>query len=171
MIASVRRAFLPLSSAIVAALGSAAGSGLLASDAAAQVAARRDEDDAPPPLLVVPANADARVLLAGHRSHQSHQSHHSSSSGGWPSRGSVDPDEPAAQPPPPPPPKPARVVIVAYPGGKIFIDDKPVGQDQTATLSLAPGSHTVRIINRFLGEITTTIELEEGQTGSIPVRW
>ncbi|HEX7841331.1 MAG TPA: hypothetical protein VF469_27825 [Kofleriaceae bacterium] len=168
---AVRKAFLPLSSAVLATLGSAAGSGLLASDAAAQVAARRDDDDSPPPLLVAPANAANPILLAGHRSHQSHQSHHSSSGVGR-SRSPAEngaPDDPDS--PPPPRPKPAQVVLVAYPGGKIFVDDKPAGQDQTTTLTLEPGSHKVRVVNRFLGEITTTVEVGEGQTGSIPIHW
>lgn len=159
-----------MSSAVLATLGSAAGSGLLASDAAAQVAARRDDDDSPGPLLVAPANAANPILLASHRSHQSH---HSSSGVGRsrPLAGDEAPDDTDSQPPPPPKPKPAQVVVVAYPGGKIFVNDKQVGQDQTATLTLEPGSHKVRVVNRFLGEVTTTIEVGEGQTGSIPIHW
>jgi len=163
---------LPLSSAVLATLGSAAGSGLLASDAAAQVASRRSDDDAPPPLLVVPTPP---ILLAGHRSHVSHRSHYSSSGGR--SRGSSPPPdsseapESEASPEQQAPPTPAHVVVVVYPGGKIFVDDKPVGQDRTGLLRLAPGKHEVRIVNRFLGEVTTTIEVDQGQTGSIPIHW
>jgi hypothetical protein len=63
------------------------------------------------------------------------------------------------------------VIVVAYPGGKIFVDDKPVGQDQTATLTLAPGSYQIRVVNRFLGEFTTVIAVSDGQTGTIPIHW
>ena len=167
--ATVRRALLPLSSAVLAALGSAAGSGLLASDAAAQVAARRDDEDSPPPLLVVPSNAAPRILLAGHRSHSSHQSHYSGSRS-TSSSGVGAPAESAPEPPPPRP-KPAHVVVVAFPGGKIFLADKLVGQDTTATLTLTPGSYDVRVVNRFLGDFTTTIEVSDGQTGEIPIYW
>jgi hypothetical protein len=62
-------------------------------------------------------------------------------------------------------------MIVAYPGGKIFIDDKPMGQDATSTLTLKPGSYTVRVVNRFLGEFTATIEVTDAQTGTIPIHW
>jgi hypothetical protein len=157
---------------------------LLASDAVAQVAGRRDEDDAPPPLLVAPSNAAPRVLLAGHSSHSSHASHSSHSShysgggGSWsssPSSHSGDsgyvPEPPPHREPPPPPPKPARVAFIAYPGGAIFLDGKRLGQDVTDTLTLPAGSYQVRIVNRFVGETTTTIELSDGQTGVIPIHW
>jgi hypothetical protein len=173
MMSTVRRGLLPLSSAILAALGGAAGSGLLASDAAAQVSARRDDEDAPPPLLVVPSNARPPILLAGHSSHSSHSSHrshssHYSSSGGHAAWSPPDVDE---TPSPPPPPKPAHVSVAAYPGGAIFIDGRPIAHDVTATLTLQPGSHTVKIVNRFLGEFTGTIDVVEGQIGTIPVHW
>jgi len=162
---------------VLAALGSAIGSGLLAPNAAAQIAARRQDDELPPPLLVVPSNAPPPILLASHRSHSSHsshsshRSHYSSSSGSW-STPSTDSSEPVQAPPPPPPrPKPGRVTIVAFPGGQIFIDDTPAGRDATAVLTLAPGSHRVRIVNRFLGESTATIEIGDGQTGAVPIYW
>lgn len=63
------------------------------------------------------------------------------------------------------------MVVVAYPGGKIFLADKLVGQDATATLTLSPGNYDIRIVNRFLGEFTTTIEVGDGQTGTIPIHW
>jgi hypothetical protein len=46
-----------------------------------------------------------------------------------------------------------------------------MGHDATATLTLHPGSHAVRIVNRFLGEHTATIEVADGQTGTIPIHW
>jgi hypothetical protein len=168
---------LPLSSAILAALGSAAGSGLLASDAVAQVSGRREDEDVPRPLLVVPSR-ERPILLAGHsshRSHSSHSSHYSSSGGGggggrdWTSPEVVAP--PPRPAPPPPPPKPAHVALIAYPGGAIFVDGHPIAHDVTATLTLQPGSHTVRIMNRFLGEVTVTIDVAEGQSGTIPIHW
>jgi hypothetical protein len=73
-----------LRAAILAILGSAAGSGLLAADAAARVLASRDEDEIGAPLLLAPPQVDPSELLAhsSHRSHQSHSSHRSHSSGG-----------------------------------------------------------------------------------------
>jgi hypothetical protein len=73
--------------------------------------------------------------------------------------------------PPPPPPKPARVSFVAYPGGKIFIDDKPIGRDVTGLLILKPGSYTIRVENRFVGNHTERIEVTDGQTGQIAINW
>lgn len=166
----------------MAALGGAAGSGMLVSGAAAQVA-RREEEDSPPPLLIAQSNAKAPVLLAGHRSHRSHSSHrshrsHYSGRGGGYSSGSyrggststyvperVRPD------PPPPPPKPARITLIAYPGGKIFVDGKPVGRDATGTLVLKPGSYEIRVENRFVGDHTQTITLGDGQTGTVTISW
>ena len=174
---------LPLSSAVLAALGSAAGSGLLVSDAAAQVTRRNDDDDSPPPLLIVPSNAAPRVLLAGHGSHRSHSSHsshssHYSSSGGGGYRGGGDYSSSSSSrstyvkpEPPPPPPKPARVSFAAFPGGQIFVDGRPVGRDATDTLVLKPGTHSVRVLNRFLGEHTATVEISDGETGVITVSW
>ncbi|HET9621432.1 MAG TPA: hypothetical protein VFP84_08710 [Kofleriaceae bacterium] len=171
----VRRALLPLSTAVLAALGGAAGSGLLAADAAAQVAARRDDDDdAPPPLLVVPSNAAPPVLLAGHSSHRSHsshashRSHYSSSGGGGWSDGEATPQAYVA---PPPPPKPAHVSLVALPGGQLFLDGKLIGRDASPVLTLKPGSYAIRVVNRFLGEHAVEIDVSEGQTGTIPIHW
>ena len=176
----VRRALLPLSSAILAALGSAAGSGLLASNAAAQIA-RRDDDDAPPPLVIAQAHNKEPILLAGHRSHSSHSSHRSHSShysGGGGYGGStssapepVEREQPPKREPPPPPPRPARVSFIAYPGGKIFIDDKPIGRDVTGTLILKPGLYLVRIENRFVGNHTESVEVTDGQVGPITIHW
>lgn len=179
----MRRALLPLSSAILAALGSAAGSGLLASNAAAQIA-RRDDEDAPPPLVIAQAHNRAPILLAGHRSHSSHSSHsshrshssHYSGAGSYGGSTSSAPEpvlrEPAPRPePPPPPPRPARVSFIAYPGGRIFLDDKPIGRDVTGTLILRPGSYVVRVENRFVGHHTETVEVADGQTGPITIHW
>jgi len=169
----------------MAALGGAAGSGLLASDAVAQVA-RREDEDAPPPLLVAQASQKQPILLAGHRSHRSHSSHashrsHYSGGGGGGGGGGGDyssdssatyaPPAREAPPPPPPPPKPARVSFAAYPGGRIFIDDKPIGRDVTGTLILKPGSYTIRVENRFIGSFTQQIQISDGQTGSIEITW
>lgn len=178
----VRRALIPLSSAILAALGGAAGSGLLVSDAAAQLA-RREDEDAPPPLLIAQASQKAPVLLAGHRSHRSHsshrshRSHYSSSGGGYGGGGGGGGDStstytpPVVREPPPPPPKPARVSFAAYPGGRIFIDNKPIGSDVTGTLILKPGRYTIRIENRFVGTYSEEISLSDGQTGRIEIAW
>ena len=185
----VRRALIPLGSAVMAALGGAAGSGLLASDAVAQVA-RRDEEEDAPPLLVVQASQKAPILLAGHRSHRSHSSHSSHSShyssrgggGGYSSGGggggSFDdsgaisrPDPPPVREPPPPPPKPARVSFVAYPGGRIFLDEKPIGRDVTSTLVLRPGRYLIRVENKFVGDHKQWFVLEDGQTGQIEILW
>lgn len=63
------------------------------------------------------------------------------------------------------------MALIAYPGGKIFIDNKPMGQDATDTLTLQPGNYQIRIVNRFLGEFTATIAVTDGQTGTIPIHW
>lgn len=181
--AVVRRALLPLSSAILAALGSAAGSGLLASNAAAQIA-RRDDDDAPPPLVIAQAQHKEPILFAGHRSHSSHSSHrshrshssHYSSAGDYGGSTSSAPEPVVLEPPPkreppPPPPKPARVSIIVYPGGRIFLDDKPIGRDVTGTLILKPGQYRVRIENRFVGSHTESVEVADGQLGPITIHW
>ena len=180
----------------MAALASAAASGLLAPDAAAQVARRRDDDDAPPTLVVVaPA---PRILLAGHGSHRSHSSHSSSSGGGGAghsshtshrshysssggagrgdSVGNFTDDSPASVDPivvekPPPPPKPARMSIVAFPGGQIFLDGKLVGRDITDQLVLQPGAHTIKILNRFIGEHSKSVNVADGETGVITITW
>jgi len=74
-------------------------------------------------------------------------------------------------PAPPPPPRPAIVSIVAFPGGRIYVDDKLRGVDATPPISLSPGVHIVRIENQFLGSGMTYVTLDEGQTGSINVEW
>lgn len=181
----VRRALVPLSSALLAALSGASASGLLISDAAAQVGRRQDEEHAPAPLLLALADSEP-VLVAGHSSHSSHSSHYSGNSGhsshashysgsrggGGYDTASESTPAPVARPePPPPPPKPARVSFAAFPGGKIFVDGKPVGTDATGTLVLKPGSYVVKISNRFLGEHSTTVELTDGQSGVISLEW
>ncbi|MGN6108234.1 MAG: hypothetical protein ACTHU0_24215 [Kofleriaceae bacterium] len=165
----------------MAALGGAAGSGLLASDAAAQVK-RRDDEDSPPPLLIAQASANGPILLAGHRSHRSHSSHrsHYSSRGGGGYRGSYSGSwgsststytPPVVREKPPLPPKPARVSFVAFPGGKILIDGKPIGRDATGTLVLKPGTYVIRVENRFLGHHSESVDIDEGQTGAIEINW
>ena len=80
--------------------------------------------------------------------------------------------EPPPKPePPPPPPKPARVSFIAYPGGRIFLDNKPIGRDVTGTLILKPGQYVVRIENRFVGSHTESIEVSDGQVGLIAIHW
>jgi hypothetical protein len=61
--------------------------------------------------------------------------------------------------------------VIAYPGGKLFVDDKPVGRDASPVLTLLPGSYRIRVVNRFLGEFATTIEVTDGQSGVIPIHW
>jgi hypothetical protein len=63
------------------------------------------------------------------------------------------------------------VTFAAYPGGRIFIDDKPIGRDITGTLVLKPGSYQIRVENRFLGSHTEQIELSDGQVGQIAINW
>jgi hypothetical protein len=60
---------------------------------------------------------------------------------------------------------------VAFPGGRIFVDDKAVGQDVTAPMELSAGTHAVRVENRFVGQITIEVELLEGQTGEVKLEW
>jgi hypothetical protein len=93
-------------------------------------------------------------------------------------------DDPPASPPKPSttphkpadakphhPPRPATVSFVAYPGGRIFVDGKSMGQDATARQEFAAGKHVVRVENRFLGNVTVEITLSEGQTGDIKIEW
>jgi len=63
------------------------------------------------------------------------------------------------------------VSFAAFPGGKITVDGQPAGRDATGTLFLKPGAHTVRIENRFLGVETRSVNLDDGQTGVIAIRW
>lgn len=189
-----------LRAAILAVLGSAAGSGLLAADAAAKVLAPRDEDELSSPLLLAPPEIDRSELLAhrSHRSHQSHRSHRShssghgshysspsysggsysggsssggSSSGGSSSGSSYSGSSGSWQPKPAPAPKPAKVSLVALPGGAIFIDGKRVGQDETKVLTLKAGAHQVRVENRFLGSHEYELTLSPGQTGTVKIEW
>lgn len=196
-----RRVVLPLGAAVLAALASAAASGLLASDASAQVARRKDEDGAPPTLIVVPpaprillaghgshrshsshsSSSSGGGGGGGHASHASHRSHYSSSGGAGrgDSSGNFTDDSPSGvapivverPPPPPPPPKPARVSIVAFPGGQIFLDGKLIARDVTDVLVIQPGTHLIKIVNRFVGEHTKYVEVGDGETGVITITW
>jgi hypothetical protein len=176
---------LSLSAALLAVLGGAQSSGLLVRDAEARVlqavVRRRDEEESHEELLVVAPRNDAEVLIAGHRSHSSHSSHrshashssHYSGNSGY-GGGSTYVPAPAPRPvyvPPPRKPKAATVSFVAFPGGKIFVDDKAVGVDATTELKLAAGKHQVRIENQFLGSTTIDVELTEAQTGVIKLEW
>lgn len=142
-----------------------------------------DERDEDGDLLLTPPDASEMAFLGQHRSHRSHSSHASSStgrshfSGSYPpprrdrwsnSSWTPAPDEP---PPAPRPPRPAHVSLVAYPGGQIFLDGRPVGHDSTRTLTLQPGTHQVRVENAYVGTSTTTITILEGQTGVVTIAW
>lgn len=65
----------------------------------------------------------------------------------------------------------ALVSIVAMPGGTIEVDGAAQGRDTTSPLPLTPGAHQVRIVSRFLGTHTTTIEVAAGQRGVVAVIW
>jgi His-Xaa-Ser repeat protein HxsA len=170
---------LSLGAALLAVLGGAAPSGLLASDAQARVieatVRRREEEEDSQELLLAAPRAEAHMLLAGHSSHRSHSSHashashYSGSGSGYRSGGDYGAPTPA--PAYVPPPKPAHVSFVAFPGGRIFVDGKPVGTDATGQLRLAPGTHKVRVENKYLGNTTVDVELAEGQTGPLRVDW
>lgn len=173
-----RRVIAPLGTALLTAVASASGSGLLIREAAAQVSRRSDdEEDSVAPLLLAPAITSAELLA--HRSHSSHSSHRSHSSGGGGGghySGYTPSPEPAPEPPPapappPPPPKPATVTFVALPGGRISIDGTVMGTDATGSLTLKAGYHSVKIENRFLGEHKIEVKLEEGQTGVVEIDW
>ncbi|WP_208729602.1 hypothetical protein [Corallococcus exercitus] len=187
---------LSVSSALLALISGAAPSGLLApgAETSGGPLRRREEEDSHHELLLVEPSGGAPVLLAGHRSHRSHSSHrsHYSGSGGGsrssyvptyeppvpsrataprPSSSSSEAEATKTAPPPPRAPSPARVSFVAFPGGRIFVDDKAVGQDTTAPMELSAGIHAVRVENRFLGQITIEVELLEGQTGEVKLEW
>jgi hypothetical protein len=171
-----RPPLVPLGVALLAMLGTAASTGLLVGDAAAQIARRREDDSESDVPLLMASPVGESDLLAGHGSHSSHASHtshrsHYSGSGGgaWGGGGSGGDDTVA--PAPPPPPQPARISIVAYPGGKISVDGRPVGRDATGVLTLAAGSHTILVENRFVGSETRQIDLQAGQTGVVEVLW
>jgi len=168
---------LSVGAAIMALLGGAAPSGLVAHAAELQLAEsqmrrRDDEEDNEELLLAIPPDS-AQVVLAGHRSHRSHSSHRSHYSGSSRSHysGGGGSYVPAPAPVVPPAPKPALVSFVAYPGGRIFVDGKAEGEDVTGQLRLAAGKHTVRVENRFLGSTEVEVELSEGQTGEIRIDW
>jgi hypothetical protein len=61
--------------------------------------------------------------------------------------------------------------LVAYPGGHLFVDGNLVGRDATSTMTLQPGTHTIRVVNRFLGSETRTIDIGEGATGVLEIKW
>ena len=174
----MRRGLLPLSSALLTALGGAAASGMLSPDAAAQISARRDDDERPPLLVALsdrqPGTRHARGH-GSHRSHSSHRSHYSGAGGGGNSGGDTyvapAPAPEPPPPPPPPPPKPARVSFVAYPGGQISIDGRVVGRDVTEVMSLKAGTHEVTVENRFIGTHKKTIQVADGETGTITIEW
>jgi hypothetical protein len=171
-----------LRAAILAVLGSAAGSGLLAADAAAKVVAPRNEDELGTPLLLAPPVADSSELLA-HRSHQSHRSHRSHSSGGhsggssWGgsssgrSGGSSSGSSGSGWEKKAPPPKPAKVSLQALPGGTIFVDGERVGHDETKTLKLKAGTYQVKVENQFLGDHEIELTLTAGQSGTVKIEW
>lgn len=174
---SVRSFLVPLGTALLGVLASAAASGMLVSDAAAYVTRRKESDDEPDaPLLLVPVEEPS--MLVRHRSHSSHRSHrsHSSGSGGGHYSGyspspSPSPDPRPAPSPPPAPPKPGRVSIAAYPGGRITVDGVPRGTDVTGVLTLSVGSHTVVVENKFLGTHTASVTIYDGQVGTVNVSW
>lgn len=89
------------------------------------------------------------------------------SSGGGSSGGSWD--EPSSVPAPRP--KPAKVELIASPGGTIVVDGVEHGSDATGVLELAAGTHVVEIRNRFLGVHTTTVSVTEGQRGKVKLEW
>jgi hypothetical protein len=51
------------------------------------------------------------------------------------------------------------------------VDGQPAGRDATGTMNLKAGSHTVRIDNRFLGTETRNVDLDDGQTGVVEIKW
>lgn len=141
----------------------------------------QDEPEESPPLLLVPPRLDPTLYLAQHRSHRSHRSHSSHYSGrsshashysssSSPGRSS-DPVYDPAPVPPPAPPRPATVSLVAYPGGRIYVDGRLVGTDSTGVLTLQPGAHQVRVENAFAGDTTTTLTVTPGQTGVVRIEW
>jgi hypothetical protein len=167
-----------LGAALLGVLGGAAPTGLLVRDAEARVTQpavrRRDEEgERDDPLLVIaPAHAGSMMLAdhSSHRSHSSHSSHYSGSGGGG--RASYAPAPDYETPAPAPHhAKPAVVSFVAAPGGQIFVDGKPIGHDSTRAVKLTAGKHTVRVVNRFVGEESVDIDLSEGQTGVIEIKW
>jgi hypothetical protein len=162
---------LSLGAALAGVVGEAASTGLLVPNARAHVlqppAKRPDDEREPMDLLVLPSRDEHPMMIAAHRSHRSHSSHRSHYSG----RGGGYSYSGYADAPAPPRPKPATVSFVAYPGGRIFVDTKLVGVDESRLLTLPAGEHTVRIENRFVGDTTVVVKLTEGQTGIVEVKW
>jgi hypothetical protein len=156
-----------LGTAVFAVMQGMTSTTALISPAIAQVL-RRPRDDGDDSLLLAAPGVEDPMYLA-HRSHSSHRSHRSHSSHQSHYSGSYSPG--VVPEPPPPPPKPATVSLVAYPGGRIFVDGKLVGQDSTGTLTLKPGTHEVRVENQFVGDTNTSITVAEGQTGTVLVNW
>ncbi len=147
------------------------------------------------------ADAGELLAHRSHSSHRSHQSHRSHSSGGRashysapsysaPSHSAPSYSAPShsgtshsgkshsgissgsvAKPAKPVPQKPARVSLVALPGGSIFIDGKLAGRDETPKLTLKVGRHTVKVENRFLGTHEYVITVSQGQSGRVKVEW
>ena len=65
-----------------------------------------------------------------------------------------------------PPASPGFLVVKAQPWGRLFLDGKPAGDvEGTRRFTLAPGSHTLRLVN---GKKTRawTVEIESGKTVS-----
>jgi hypothetical protein len=57
------------------------------------------------------------------------------------------------------------------PGGQIYVDGRLMGRDGTGVLTLKAGSHDVKVVNRFLGEHTTSVDLDDGETGIKKIVW
>jgi hypothetical protein len=51
------------------------------------------------------------------------------------------------------------------------VDGKPVGDDETAQLTLKPGIHHIKIENRFLGVHEIAITVTDGQSGTVKIEW
>lgn len=175
---------LSISAALLGVVGEAASTGMLVPNADAQVlqppAKRREEEQDQTSLLAIPSRDEHPMMLAAHRSHRSHSSHrsHYSGSGGGRSYGygGVDTSDSGSASPttvvrPAPKPKPATVSFVAYPGGRIYVDEKAVGIDESRPMTLPAGEHTVRIENRFVGDTTVVVSLSAGQTGIVEIKW
>jgi hypothetical protein len=169
-----------LRAALLALIGGALSTGMVSNSALADSAnarSREDEDEANAytRTLLIPSTQLGDVEFAKHGSHASHTSHRSHASHSSSNHGSgyVDPGGGNVAPPqpPPPPPQPGFVKIVAFPGGKIAVDGKDAGRDETQPMSLTPGSHVVEVSNQFAGTGSTTIEVGAGQKGEIDVEW
>ena len=118
---------------------------------------------------------------SSHESHSSHSSHYSGGStwrgsgSGWSSgSGSSSSGESSYVPAAvarPRPPKPVAVSFAAFPGGKIYVNDVYLGKDITGAIVLEPGTHTVRIENRFLGTHNGVVEVIASRPGLIRIEW